>query len=376
MSGNVIELHPDAPQKFEVVDTSLWHTAERTAILGYKLGGLFLKHATGRDLPFLYNPDRAPGPARHVELEPDMSLAIKTEQGSSHFVDIYGKEHLGKEGSLPPLVMIMPLSLPHNEGFQAPVIDYVQKHAQEQGRPVLVISSEGFGADSMKFSDVKDLDFDKMTDNIHDTLDKLEIQLGITLDRILTTGCSRGGTLSLMMATEEVAIRRQFSGKTNRIIEGVISVAPAGLRPLNTIKKKLKVAKQFVVNEPFHIIRKASNLSQEDMVDYGHTLIDSVPPLRALPAIGMTGLLFLRDTPLENIGQRINPETPVWVVTMQNDGITTPKYWKQEFGHFTQSNVVTLPGHHVSIDSTAKVADLVTNHLDLNAAMHAEKNPA
>jgi len=366
----VSELHPPAPhEEFEEVDTSLFNTAKRSTILGYKLGSLFLSRTIGLpELPFARNPDAKAGPKRHVELNPDKSVSVETVDGSEHEVDIYGLGHLENPSqTLSPLVMIMPLSLPHNKGFQAPIIDDVQKHAKEQGRAVIVVSSEGFGDKALPLRETIKLSFDQMADNIHEVLDMTEQRLYVQIPEIITAGGSRGGTLSLLVGSSDTQERRLQQGRNIRRVKGVIATAPAGLRPLDSLRKKAKVAKQFGINEPFHIVRKASSLEPEDLFDYGHTLIESLPRFGALPAIGKTALLFMNDTPLEDVGRKLDEDTAVWILTMQNDGITTPKYWKQEFGHLPFTNIITLPGHHVSIDSIGKVAGNIKLHLDQDA---------
>lgn len=372
MKTNVVELGRSASQEeFERVDTSLVNTARCTARLGYKLGSLFLSKTVGIELPFVRSDQPEDAPKRHVELEPDRKINIETKDGSEHTIDIYGLEFFGDSGrsELPPLLMIMPLALPHDKGFQAPIIDVVQAHAKEQGRPVLVISSEGFGENPLSCRTLKDLSFEKMADNINEALDILEHRMYIKIPSIIATGASRGGTLSLMLASDETTQRRIARGQEPRHVDGVVSVAPAGLRPLDSILKKVKVAKQFLLYEPLHVARKASTLNPEDLADFGHTLLDSRASLKALPAVCKTGLLFMNEAPLEGIGNFINEETDIWVLTMENDGITTPKYWEEEL-EGTGAYVETLPGHHLSIDSIRKVAGAIIGHLNFNLAQY------
>lgn len=368
MNARVVDLWPGAPhEEFEEVDASPINTAKRSMILGYKLGSLFLSQTLGVELPGARNPEAQASPVRHVELSPDKSLTIETRDGHEHFMDIYNFEALDDaDNKLPPLLMIMPLSLPHDRGFQAPVIDMVQEHCRQQNRPMLVISSEGFADKRLSAKQVLDLDFDQMASNIHECLDILSQRLYVDIPEILVTGGSRGGTLSLLAASTSIAEQRGSLGLSERKVSGVLSFAPAGLRPLDSLSKKYKVAKQFVVNEPFHAVRKASTLEPEDLSDYIQSLYESVPPKHALAAIGRTGLLFLTKTPLENIGRKLSEDQDVWVLTMKNDGITTPKYWQQELGHLPKADVKCVPGHHLSIDSTRKIALLITRFLDQN----------
>jgi hypothetical protein len=365
MHSRVDQLHTEDPaQDFAEVDTSLKNSALRSVILGYKISSLALSSLTNCELPYTRNKHAEIGPKRHAELKPDTSLLLETDSGSQHYVDIYGEEFLVDESNtMTPLVMIMPLSLPHNKGFQAPVIDQVQQYARSQERPVLVMSSEGFAGKQASLKQIIELSFEQMADNVHDILDKLEIEMNIDIPTIHATGGSRGGTLSLMIGASDTRERRERYGKKQRQVVGVVAVAPAGLRPLNSVSKKFKVAKQFVVNEPLHVIRKASSLEPEDLQDYTKTLLESAPNRSCLLSVGRTALLFLQRTPLENIGQRLDLDCKVRILTLKSDGITTPKYWADEFSNFSDASIVTLPGHHMSIDSTRKVARNIVEHL-------------
>lgn len=362
------KLHPELPTPdFEEVDVSLFNTLKRSTVLGYKLSNLALNRSVGVNLPGINSKAVNPNVNRHVELTPEHSLDIKTKDGSEHFVDIYGLDYLhANPDNLAPLVMIMPLSLPHNKGFQAPIIDSVASHSLSQGRSVLVISSEGFGDSAPPVSATANLDFDKMTDNIHEVLDIFEHRMYIEIPEFIAAGGSRGGTLSLLLGSQEAKIRRLASGRQDRRLTGFVSTAPAGLRPLDTLSKKLKVIKQFGINEPLHLVRKASSLSPDELEGYLKSLVESLPPSRAIPSIGRTALLFLTETPLEKIGQRLDPQTQGLVLVMNNDGITTPKHWQNEFSSMPGVNVIRLPGHHLSIDSIAKVAAYINYQLSLD----------
>ncbi len=352
-------LHPEFnPFIVEQLPTGLAATAQRFGKLIYRTGLIAVNECTGfPDPPYVSH--GVYQPVRHVKPEADVTHFVESGFGTKHKVDVFNADSLGTERSnLPPLVMTMELSVPSDKGFKATVIESLSDFCTKQGRSLIVVSSEGFAGQELSLRQIANLNFGVMTDNVMDSIDELACLESVEIPEIETTGGSRGGTLSLLLATTGLEEIRFASGKYPRKVVGVTAFAPAGLN-----RNGPKTAWQFIYDEPSHMIRKASGMNPDVLKAYGESFMETIPPAQAAKAIAKTALLYVLTKPLENIAARLNPDAAVDVVVLNKDGLTSPKQWHSEMKDRPNSNVFEMPGSHLSIDSLRRVYGIAAWHL-------------
>lgn len=365
MSSTAQEYYVSPPaiglESFEATDNSLLHTVE----CGVALAGNIGRSVLGRAVPWInQNGQLKSGycPARYVELNPDVTHVVTTEFGSTHTVDIYNPEYLGTERSdTAPVVMTMELGCPSDRGFKSPIIKALGECCRKQSTALMVVSSEGF-AGTLTAQQLWNLDFDIIVDNVQDAIDAVEEREDVRIPELQATGGSRGGTTTLLLGTKEARERRDIAGKPDRAVTNMVAVAPAGLRPPD-FAKRWRMARQFLASEPAHMIRKASTMQDEELLDYGHSLFETRPDPGAMSAVAKTALLFMLTAPLENIGERIGGGASVSILTMDSDGVTMPRHWKTELKDHCPVVISSIPGNHLSIDSLRKVFAFTAFHL-------------
>ena len=345
----------------EQVDTSLRNTITRAGVLGRKAALIAARSALG--LPIEHDrPTENYHPSRYVELNPDTTHVVDTEFGSQHKIDIYGADYLGTDRSdKRPVVMTAELSTPSDKGFKSPIIERLGKLCNSQERSLITISSEGF-LGSLSMRQLCELQFDTMAHNAHDCIDKLEEVESVEIPHITTTGGSRGGTMSLLMGSSDILNTRAEKGKPDRSVPSMVPIAPAGLVPMDA-KRKLLAAKQFVVDEPMHVIRKASVMKPKETIEYGKSFVDTIMPASAAPAVVKTGAMFLSQNPLKHIGSKLDRDTAVSLLVFEKDYITAPDDWEKELQDLPNTHVTKLLGCHLSIDSTRIVYRFTRDHL-------------
>ncbi len=336
------------PIGFKVVDKSIYASIKSSAKLARNVAkiALGMEYTTGLD----YQPDR------YVELNPDYSLLVTADSGTQHQLDVYNTEAL--DSGLPPVIMTMELSVPHDRGLKAPFIQSLAEFLTEQDRTLIVQSSAGFKGKAPTISKLGKFSFNTMAHNSFDSLDRLSEITGTPIDQVEVTGGSQGGTNSLYMGTTEIRDQRHERDKKHIQVVGATAIAPPGLKRIGP-----STLKQFLIDEPLHMMRKASTMDPETLKQYTHALIDTFPPNQAKPMLLKTAGLYVSSAPLKNIANRLDPDVVVDVAVMDRDGITNPDSWVAEFADRANSNVIILPGHHLSVDSLRKGFEILRWHL-------------
>ncbi len=366
MSSDVSSLEMKNPFIVEELDTSLSSTALRTAKLLQRVGLIASNKIISCPDP-AYEVKGEYQPTRFVNLdekydteENRKTIQTTTDSGLDIQADVYNVGFLGKERSdLPPVQMTFELGTPSDRGFKAPIVDHLSQYCRSKGRALVVFSSEGFKGRKPSVKQVLGLSFEQMAMNVADSFDEISEKENVTIDTYEAIGGSRGGTLSLLSATEEIINKRSELGKPDRRPTGVTAFAPAGLDRLG-----VHAAKQFIYDEPSHVIRKASAMSPSVLIDYGKALKDTVPPAQSLGMIAKTAILYAAQKPLEGIAERIPDETDVNVIIMNGDGLTKLDSWNLEIEKHPNGRVFELPGYHLSIDSLRRVSGIIEWHLN------------
>jgi len=271
-------------------------------------------------------------------------------------LNVYNLDALGS--GVAPLLITNELSVPHNKGIKAPYIRNMAEFCHEEERTVIVQSSAGFAGKKPTHSQVRKFTFNTMAHNSLDSIDRLSEHYGIEIDELEVGGSSQGATNSLLMSTTEIRDQRHKKKKNHVQIVGATAIAPAGLERVG-----LTAAKQLFVEEPLHVVRKASGMDSNTLKQYGRAMYETMPPKQALPMLAKTALLYAITKPLESIAERLDPDTIVDIAVMDRDGMTSPGLWVIEMAGRPNSNVIIVPGHHLSVDSQRKGGEIHRLHL-------------
>lgn len=293
-------------------------------------------------------------PVRYAEVAPDISYKIECETGE-YPVHIYNRDCLGDRSDNPDIYLHMSLMVRPDQGFVAPMIKNLEDLAREQERGLVVIGAPSSHGKAMRPTELMRLNLHSIVEDTHTAIDEVALAERVELTKMIHTGASLGGYLSLVFADQAIAEGREKFGLQPHIVELSLPVAPAGWSLNN--KRRVKAGYQFLVLEPAHVVEKVSRMSKDERDGYVKSLIETVPFKEALPGVLKLGKNFLFDGDLEETIQRLPRDYRVTATAFDGDYITLPYLLKQHLNQedFPNSKVHVIDGRHLSLDSNRKI---------------------
>lgn len=324
---------------------------DKLETIGWRVGRLAV-------LPFIHrglstSPENY-HPVRYAEVTPDISYTVETDTGE-YPVHIYNRDCLGNRSDNPDIYLHMSLMVRPDQGFVAPMIKNLDRLAHEQNRGLVVIGAPASHGRGMNSFQLARFDLHSIVNDTHEAIDGIAETEQVELTRMVHTGASLGGYLSLVFADQTIAGRREESGKQPHIVELSLPVAPAGWSLSN--KRRIKAAYQFLVLEPAHFVEKASHMNKPERDEYIRSFVKTVPYKEALPGAAKLAVNFLFSGDLEDTIQRLPRDYRVTAAAFNGDYITLPYLLKQHLNEkdFPNSKVHIIDGRHLSLDSYRKI---------------------